>query len=304
MTSVFDIVFQSGEFINPEKSWLTDLFVTTIGAAIGAGATITALYFTFKHDKKKEEKRRIQFQIEKLRYFQILIKNIVKVLTIQIDCLKTFSETINANPLEIPLLNQNPQNDIVRVLTKINQEDYFHAYIGQLNDSPESIEEFRKLFALIDYFDASINNITDSLKNTVQFDHERKIKLKKIVEDTMDEAAYFLANPTNAEHVMLLEFFNETLENVYKNQTNSSDIKYFHENLVKPLKFGLIKSGVTSPEILALLKQLKNATHLYNEIQTQNIYVAADFQAQYDNLKTQLIEFTAVTTRLIEYKHE
>ena len=37
MTKLLDIVFQSGEFINPDNSWVTDLLVTIVGAAIGAG---------------------------------------------------------------------------------------------------------------------------------------------------------------------------------------------------------------------------------------------------------------------------
>lgn len=304
MITLLDIVFQSGEFINPDNSWVTDLLVTIVGAAIGAGATIIALYFTFKHDKRKEEERRIQFQIEKVRYFQSLIKNVQKGLVSQIDNLKVFADTVKANPLEIPLLTQNPQNDIQRVVHKLNQEEYFHAYLGQLNDSPESIEEFRKLYAMLDFFDASINNITDSLKNSVQFDYERKLKVKKLVEDAMDDAASFLVNPSFVQQVDMLKFINQIIEDAHKNKTDTSDIKYFHDNFVHPLKVGLINYGRTFPEILTLLRQLKNATYIYTEIQMQNNFVADNFQVQHDYLKKQLDEFTKVSKRLTEYKNK
>lgn len=101
MKNLLDIVFQSGEFINPDNSWITDLVIAIVGAAIGAGATIMALYYTFQHDKRKEEERRFQYQIQKVRYFQSLIKNVQKSLNSQVDGLKVFVDSIKKNPLEI-----------------------------------------------------------------------------------------------------------------------------------------------------------------------------------------------------------
>lgn len=121
------------------------------------------------------------------------------------------------------------------------------------------------------------------------------------MEDAMDDAASFLVNQTFTQQVKMLNVINQTLENAHKNKTDSTDIKYFHDSFVIPLKAGLLNYGRIFPEILTLLRQLKNATYLYTEIQMQNQFLADDFEVQHENLKKHLEEFTKVTKRLVAY---
>ena len=97
---LLDMTFQFGGFYptGEDSNWWLDLLNTIIGAAIGSGATIWALYRTFKQDKKKEEEKRVQFQKEKLKYLQSLFRTINIDLRLQIQHFKEYSEKIKSNP--------------------------------------------------------------------------------------------------------------------------------------------------------------------------------------------------------------
>ena len=82
-----------------DNRWWLDLLNTIVGAAIGSGATIWTLYRTFRNDKQKDESNRIQFQKEKLKYLQSLIRSIEKGLPLQIEHFKAYAAKIKKNLL-------------------------------------------------------------------------------------------------------------------------------------------------------------------------------------------------------------
>lgn len=72
------------------SNWWLDLVNTVIGASIGSGVTIWAVYKTFKNERKKDENKNEQFQKEKLKYFKSLILTIEKALSEQIKFFKDY----------------------------------------------------------------------------------------------------------------------------------------------------------------------------------------------------------------------
>jgi hypothetical protein len=302
LTILLGIVFQLGDFYNQNtsNSWF-DILNTIIGALIGSGVTIWVLYRTFRQDKKKDETRRVQFQKEKIKYLQSLVKNTISALEKQIENFKTFSDIIKQVPLNIPLLKQVPLNDLDRLVHKINQEEYYHAYLGQFTGTSEIIEEFRKLYGLLDYFHGNLNIMEDSLKRAQDFDYERKLKIKKVVDDVMQDTADYLINPVFAQQTDMLSFINETLNNFYKDRKGEEDLKYFHDNFIQVIMIGLLPYVGTVPQVTQLLRQLKNATFIYSDIQNQNKYLADGFLEQYAVLKTHFTTLKIVAKRLTEY---
>ncbi len=222
------------------NSWWLDLFNTIIGAAIGTGATIWALYRTFKNDKQKDETKRIQFQKEKLKYLQSLIRSIEKGLPIQIEHFKTYANKIRENALKLPLLTYIPLNELDRIVNKIDQEDYYHSYLGEFGDSQNVIDEFRDIISTLNYFDGNMTIIKGSLQKSFDFDYERKISLKNIIEKSMDDAAGLLINNEILENENeFWSFINDTMIEFHEKKTEHSDLKFYHENFIEPLKSGL-----------------------------------------------------------------
>lgn len=135
-----DLVSQkTAELPKQESNWWPDLLNAIIGSLIGLGVTVWALYRTFRKDKEKDEQKRIQFQREKIKYFQVLVASTITALKLQVEAFKKMSDDINKNPLFLPLLGLHTFNDLERAVHKINQEDYYLSYIGQFGSSKEII---------------------------------------------------------------------------------------------------------------------------------------------------------------------
>lgn len=289
------ILLQSANLNLPSDSnWWLDLLNAVIGAGIGSGVTVWALYKTFKNDKQKEENKRIQIQEEKLKYLQSLVRSIEKGLALQIGHFKTFAETIKENPIVLPLLTYIPLNELDRIVHKINQEDYYHSYLGEYGDNQNIIDEFRDIISTLNYFDGNLTLIKDSLQNSFDFDHERKISLKNSIEKSMDEAAALLINnDILVDENEFWSFINETMIEFHNKKSENADLEFYHENFVEILKSGLLHFAPTIPLAHHLIIQLKNATFLYTSIQLHNIDLAKDFdnwhQVMAEHYKTFLI---------------
>lgn len=166
----------------PISDWGWDLLNAVLGAAIGSGVTIWSVYLTFRKDRKKERKDKEQFQIEKVRYFQSLVKSVLIKLKPQIEYYQDIYKKIIQNPLVLPSLDLEQLNDLERLVHKVNQEDYYHAYLGQFGVSEESIKEFRRIYMALDFFESETNLIIEIYRRATDLDHERKVKLAITVE--------------------------------------------------------------------------------------------------------------------------
>jgi hypothetical protein len=302
MNILLDIVFQSGDFYNEGNSWLMDLLNTIIGAGIGSGVTVWALYKTFNQDKRNEEERRIQFQKQKIKYFQSLIRSILKDLKLQIDYYKTFADKLRENLVDLPLLQQVSLNELEQIVHKLNQEDYYHSYLGEFGNSQEMVDEFRKIISVLNYFDGNIAMYKSSLQKSFDFDYERKVKLKDLVEKSMDDTAGFLINNEVLEKQHdFWNFLNQTMIDFHEKKTEQSDLKFYHDNFVEVIKKGLIDFSRTIPQAHYLIVQMKNATFIYSDIQMQNLNVADDFDQLHNDMKEFYGKFETLSKRLIDY---
>ena len=284
------------------NSWWLDLLNTIIGAVIGTGATIWALYRTFKNDKHKDETKRIQFQKEKLKYLQSLLRSIEKGLPIQIEHFKTYANAIRQNRLELFLLTYIPLNELDRIVNKIDQEDYYHSYLGEFGDSQNVIDEFRDIISTLNYFDGNMTIIKGSLQKSFDFDYERKISLKNIIEKSMDDAAGLLINNKILENENeFWTFINDTMIEFHEKKTEHSDLGFYHANFIEPLKSGLLKFTKTIPLAHYLIIQLKNATFIYTSIQLHNVNVAEDFENWHQVMTDHFKKFTDRIKRLSNF---
>jgi hypothetical protein len=301
---LLDIIFQSGDFFNQDQGWLQNFLITTLGAAIGSGATIWAVYLAFNQDKKKDEWKRIQFQKEKMKYLQSLIRNINRDLRIQIDAFKTQSDTINAAPLNLPRLSQVPFNDIERVVDKLNLEEYYHSYLNEFGDSQEYIDEFRKIVSFLDYAYGNLVMIKDSFQKTCTYDYEAKVKLKDMIEKALDDVASMLIFPEVVAQHDFFNFLNESLVTFHaqRDASDNADLKFYHDNFIHVVKTGLIPFSFTIPVAHKLIVQLKNATHFYEDIQAQNVYIADDFTHWFTDMNKHYTEYLPITNRIVNYK--
>jgi hypothetical protein len=303
MPFLADIVFQSGEFFNEDggNPWF-DFFNSAFGAFIGSIATLGAVYLHFRKDRQKERKKQLQFQIEKIRYFQSLINSIIPKLQTQIGLLKEFYEALEKDPLLIPALEIRTFYELDRMVHKINQEEYYHAYLNQFNNSNETIEEFRKIYSGLDFFEANLKQVKESFQKSFQFDYERKLDLKTKGDNVTDRIGILLqnANMNNSHPEIVKCLYSTFAEYNNRNEADISDLKNLHDNLIQKVKICLVTEESTIPEVYGILIDLKNCTHIYTEIQIQNKYVAIDFKEYHDIFVKVFSEWEKVIKQLVE----
>lgn len=301
--TLLQIVFQTGDFYNEDtSSFWSDLLNTTLGAMIGTGATIGAVYLTFKKDRTKEDNKKTEFQIEKIKYFQSLVRNTIKKLKPQIEALNSSHTEINSNPLYIKPLAIQTLYELERLVHKINQEEYYHSYLAQLGASNETIEEFRKIYALLDFFEANIKLIEESFKKSIDFDYKRKLEFKNKAELSMDMAAQMLINPAIKSHVALWNFVNKTILDYYAKAPVNPDIQYLQDNFIDPMKPDLLPFAMAVPEANNLIVELKKATFIYSDIKLQNLELAKDLKMWYNSSLAALGKLETECARLMAYK--
>jgi hypothetical protein len=299
-----DIIFQKGDFYNSDSEWWLDLLNAVVGAAIGSGVTVWALYQTFKRDKQKEESRRIQFQKEKIQYLQSLLRSINKSIELQIDAFKAASDALKESPLDPPKLSYVPFNDLSRVTGKINLEEYYHSYLAELGNSQESTDEFRKIVSFLDYFDNLIVLVKLSYEKACNYDYKAKVDLKELTEKSMDYVANAIIDPEVAAQADFFAFLNQTLIDFHakREEAEIGDLKFYNDNFIQVLKAGLIEFAKTIPVAQYLLIQMKNATHMFEDIQSQNLYVADDFESWHTESKKNYGLYLKIANRLINHK--
>jgi hypothetical protein len=299
---LLDIVFQSGDFYSQDDNGtLFTLFNTILGAFIGSGASIFVFYKTISYDRLKEEFKERKFQKDKVKYFQSLIRNIDSGLKNQISSFKEYAEKIRRNPTDLPLLNAVPLFDLTRIVHKVNQEDYYHSFLAEFGNSPSVIEEYRKIILLLDFFEANLALIKGSLEKSFQFDYERKLQYKRMIEKAMDDTAAALINQNVINEHDFWNFLNESIISFHMNKDNNSDTKFYHDNFVQVIKNGLIPFSLTIPLAHKLVVQMKNATQFYTNIVGQNISVAGDFDTWHHDLSEKYKELQEATKRIVDY---
>lgn len=202
----------------------------------------------------------------------------------------------------MPLLQQLSLNELEQIVHKLNQEDYYHSYLGEYGNTQEMVDEFRKIISVLNYFDGNIAMYKISLQKSFDFDYERKVKLKDLVEKSINDTAGFLINNEVLEKQHdFWNFLNQTMIDFHEKKTEQSDLKFYHDNFVEVIKNGLIDFSRTIPQAHYLIVQMKNATFIYSDIQLKNITIADDFDQLHHDMKEFYGKFETLTKRLLEY---
>lgn len=299
---ILSIIFEyGGYYADGSISWWGDLSVAVVGALISSLFTVFALYKTFKKDKEKEDIRRIQFQVEKLKYFQSLIHSILNGLKNQNEFYKDFSNELRKDLFKIPIQKFISFNELKRVVDKLNLEDYYHSYLSEFGDNKEIITEFKQIISCLDYFNSQIELYRDSLVKSNNFDFERKTRLRNIIVKVQDEMSDMIINKDLQKYEGFCGFINEFYVNFYKNIPATYDLKYLHDNFVMEIKNDLLEYAKVIPEASHAHTQLKNSSILFKEISLQNVKLAEDFEELHNTFKEKIGQFEGFANRIIHY---
>jgi hypothetical protein len=280
-------------------------FILPIILAIGA-AFMAYIIFVLetRREKQKEEERKKDIQKEKVMYFKSLVRNSITYLKAQIKYIKDCSDKINKDPLNLPLLEIRILYDLDRLVFKINQEEYYLAYLSQFKSTNESVEEFRKIYSYLDFFEASIREVKTQYEKGLGFDYQRKIRYKDLFEKNLDYIAITILRDSKfSTYPGLVRLVNQVVVAYHENKTATDGVEYAQRAFVDVLKKELIALGGNIPEINETLMNLKNLTITYNDIRLQNEFMANEFKELYENLEKKLADLETNTKKLMDFHY-
>lgn len=299
MTALLQIIFQSGEFNNEGNSFWSDLLINVFGALVGTLTALWVFMLTVKHDRKKEKEKDEKIISQRLHYFSSMIDSIADTVSQQSKHIKEFCEKQRKDSLNIPLITLLPMNDLKRFSDLQNHEDYYHAYLSKFGYKAETVKEYRSFYSLIDYLKSQTDQAQDILNKSMQFDYERKVQYKELVEKAMDGTALLFNNAKQNDNIdEFAEFLNQSLLNFYSGEINYADLNEFQSKFVDPVKVKIIEKYRHIEAAIQLAGELKKATYIFTSIQFSNNEIANDFEQIYAGYNTACDKLVEVNIRL------
>lgn len=280
----------------PDWSW-SNFAVEIIGASIGGVITVIVFYSEIKKDRKEERDRKKADRAENLKYFSSIIRNTVLDLDKQVKEASELSSKIKANPLEIPLLKQSGVKDLYRIVYTLDQEKFYHAYLDKFGWQPKAVEDFRRMYTMLDYFHSSIHNELQSLEKKIEYNHKRNLKFLELITLSIDSIDFISMHGTFNDP----DFKNELIgfmDVFRKTKFSKSDISVYKLHFIEPLSTVILPKVNTYAEVMSLMLLLREANNLYSQIEAQNLEVAKDFKTWEKQTIEALTIFKGLTYQL------
>lgn len=264
---MFEFYFQSGEFEAGASSWF-DFFTQILASLIGVFGALVIFKMQGKKEARSIENNKIRFENDKLIYLNQLIRNSTRYSSSLINGLKGQIDGLKGNPTEIGAIRSGVENDLVRVVRIINQEDYFHAYKNRTSNN-DIIHAFSSLDIINKIRE---NNFAVFEKYQFDFHYKRTetfiastMKLSNMIDESM------LSSFDDLEKIKefkILIKFNRIMKDI--KEKNPSDINILYSRFILPFYsiFPEMFDTITRSE--ELFDLVKNSLKNYNIIVKTN----------------------------------
>ncbi|WBA41781.1 hypothetical protein [Hymenobacter canadensis] len=302
-----DIIFQNGEFLSADSSFLQEITTAAIGAALGAGGAIFVYWLQIQRDKDIKIFNEYKQSKADTEYFQLVLNDAVKFIESQILILTDYANKIIKQPYESHILNSYPTIPLFR-LEKISHEKMHHIFLSfQDNNATKTIHD---IYKYIDFYSESFKNINDQTDRDIKEVHVLKTEYVKLFADLADEfskkANKIKYQTYNGNSIYKLDRLFTLIDKVtldfYDSRSNTTDLTYHQNEFVRPLVEGIIQGGhLNDSDCINLAISSKSTTHKFTDIAFKNKNLG-EFIHQYCNALSNNIEFFKSSIEKISIK--
>ncbi len=169
------------------SGFIYDLLITFISAFLGFLAALWINRLIEKRSVKKEKKKEERGYLSQLKYLSQLLDSVIKNYPKQAENYKKLSIAIKEKPLEIQLPNLRATYDLSRLKdmdSSVLRDTYFQFF----PDTSQNIENYRKIFANVDFLLMLFNDLIKQNENHRNFTHKDQL----FVRDCFEEISYRL----------------------------------------------------------------------------------------------------------------
>ena len=221
-----------------------------------------------------------------------LVTTIIEAISTSIKTKKAideFSDGIEKDPLYIESLEIYPLQIFERLQKIINNEEYFHSFLGKYGDSKEAIESFRLISSSSDYLDSQLKQLY--LMDYKEKDHQRKMLYK----DTFDEVLIELreigirsfAQFKHSNDQLLNDIhvdIAQVIGNYQSGLKEKSRLDYHHDNFILPALQLIQNKYFLHSQLRLSLYKLGKCSQMFNFIKLQNKKYAFDMKGNFNNI--------------------
>lgn len=276
-----------------ELSWIRSSIPHIFGGLIGAGGAILVFFCRWKKENTRIGKEKKEIIDEKNYYFKSLLKSSIDVSNEFSLDLKNFCNELNNDSSKYPLLKVAPNQHIKRMSTAIDNEVYSNAFINKYGRNNDTIKNYRKIANGIDYISAQIHQLVNMNEIIRNADNTRNRKYAEICNSIILVEYMEIGDPVFDDFIIFLNSFIDVFEKKNKawrseNQNNFLTLKYSYENFTIPLIKKLEEEYNYNEKAKYVLKKLKAAKRIYDEICIQNKAHSEDFSEIQETLNEKI----------------
>ena len=284
-----------------------DILITFISAFLGFFVALMINRMLDRKSVKKEKRKEEKDFLSHLRYLSQLLDSILKNYPKQAENYKELSLVVKEKPLEINLPNLRATYDLSR-LKEMDSKALRDAYFHYFSNTETSIENYRKVFANVDFLLMYFNNLIKQNENHRNFTHKDQL----FVRDCFEEASYRLGlkqkniqkgNPDNFQNIQEYKYLHKFGLLFAQLTKDSIDFQNIRDNYLQPLNDSIlyeIKDDEFADSIFVLIK--KALSRLRN-IEFNSLEFARDMEQVESRIKD-AIEFLIKINKEIRNKNK
>lgn len=262
------------------SSWLLDKLLPSL---IGSGTALLVFYLTTKRDKNKEAKKKSDERTDKVIYLKSLLDSLLTVAKQQSDNLNSHVLKVRNNSVDFQFMSFVPLTDFIRAIETLSKEEYYSAFNKFYKEKIDSAKTYNSILSNIDYLHAQFVEVPEMLKKSQQFDYERKMQYKELVDRTLNMTGAILFNLRENMPTIFQAMDNIHLD-FMTGLKDHSDLTYYNSDFVIKMNDFLVNYMLTPGqqvpnEIMVLSENTRNAKQLYDIIIKSNLEVADDIES-------------------------
>jgi hypothetical protein len=151
-----DINIQLGKFVsngNSGTNWLS-LISIFLSSLLSFCIALTLYLIKNNYDKQQDTLKKKKESDKDLKYFNIVVRDILNKMPTQINAYKKYSEALNKAPYLSHPLHAVSIKNLYRIVNTFDQQKIFHSFILQFDEkhNDEIIESFMKLYHSLDVY--------------------------------------------------------------------------------------------------------------------------------------------------------
>lgn len=261
-----------------------------IGCTLVSFLAITASYWIYylstKRTRKDQQLEKSQNEREAYDLIVLLVQNVNRSSEHWIKNIRDFSQDLMKSSVDFFELKYIPLNNFKRLSELQDLQRFLFAFTKLYPKKDTAVKDFANILAKVDYLQAQFIAISQQVKKGRYFNHQRKVQLKGLIEQSVDTLRnIFLSLP--ASDPIVVEF--KPIINQYCQQRQlKSPLSYHILQFIQPINDAIVsmqKRAVLNNNLLTVKSLTGQALNIFNEIPEQKKVLSDDITKTLESIQ-------------------